>query len=178
MSPNTKYTAAHRDPRGAGDARPSALQIIKDEGLQGALKEKVVLITGCSSGIGVETARALHATGTIAKGLISLVCWHLLLQQAFAFAGADLYLTVRDMQKGQDVVKDILASSSPNQGKLELLHLELDSLQSVRDCAEHFLSRSRSLNILINNAGKQFFMCQFAVLDLHRQGSAAPQSLR
>ena len=82
------------------------------------------------------------------------------------------------MQKGQDVVKDILASSSPNQGKLELLHLELDSLQSVRDCAEHFLSRSRSLNVLINNAGKQFFMCQFAVLDLHRQGSAAPQSLR
>lgn len=38
-----------------------------------------------------------------------------------------MYLTVRDMQKGQDVVKDILASSSSNQGKLELLHLELDS---------------------------------------------------
>ncbi|KAL0044735.1 hypothetical protein WJX82_007449 [Trebouxia sp. C0006] len=84
---------------------------------------------GCSSGTGVETARALHATG------------------------ADLYLTVRDMKKGQDVVKDILDSPSSNQGKLELLHFELDSLQSVRDCAEHFLSRSSSLNILINNAG-------------------------
>ena len=76
MSPITKYTAAHGDPRGAGDARPSALQIIKDEGLQGALKGKVVFITGCSSGIGVETARALHATGTIAGGVISLVCWY------------------------------------------------------------------------------------------------------
>ena len=76
MSPVLKYTAAHGDPRGAGDARPSALQIIKDEGLQDALKGKTVFITGCSSGIGVETARALHATGTIAGVLISLVCWH------------------------------------------------------------------------------------------------------
>ncbi len=75
MSPVTKYAAAHGDPRGPGDARPSALQIIKDERLQGALKGKIVFITGCSSGIGVETARAMHATGTIAGVLISLVCW-------------------------------------------------------------------------------------------------------
>ena len=76
MSPIAKYTAAHGDPKGAGDARPSALQIIKDEGLLDALKGKVVFITGWSSGIGVETARALHATGTIAGGLRSLVCWY------------------------------------------------------------------------------------------------------
>ncbi|DBA66731.1 TPA: hypothetical protein ACH3X2_001880 [Trebouxia sp. C0005] len=57
------------------------------------------------------------------------------------------------MHKGQTVVKDILTSSNSNQSKLELLHLELDSLQSVRDCAEHFLSKSCRLNILINNAG-------------------------
>ena len=70
------------------------------------------------------------------------------------------------MQKGQDVVKDTLASSSSNPGKLELLHLELDSLQSVRDCAKHFLSKSCSLNILINNAGKHLSVCQVAVLSL------------
>ncbi len=70
------------------------------------------------------------------------------------------------MQKGQDVVQDILASSSSNQGKLELLHLELDSLQSVRDCAEHFLSKSCHLNILINNAGKHLFIGQVAVFSL------------
>jgi len=85
---------------------------------------------------------------------------------SFARVGADLYLTVRDMKKGQDVVKDIMDSPSSNQGKLELLHFELDSLQSVRDCAEHFLSRSSSLNILINNAGKQLFICHVAVLSL------------
>ncbi|KAL0019403.1 hypothetical protein WJX77_008568 [Trebouxia sp. C0004] len=129
MSPVAKYAAVHGDPTGPGDGRPSALQIIKDERLPGALKGKVVFTTGCSSGIGVETARALHSTG------------------------ADLYLTVPDMQKGHDVVKDILASSGSNQSKLELLHLELDSLQSVRDCAQHFLSSGRSLNVPINNAG-------------------------
>ena len=67
--------------------------------------------------------------------------------------GADLYLTARDMQKGQKVIQDILASSSEGHGKLELLHLELDSLQSVRDCADSFLKKSKTLNVLINNAG-------------------------
>ncbi|KAI8833761.1 short-chain dehydrogenase [Chytridium lagenaria] len=61
---------------GPGDARPTALQIIKDQDLEGKLVGKVFLITGCSSGIGVETARAIHATG------------------------ADVYITVRDVVKG------------------------------------------------------------------------------
>ena len=77
-----------------------------------------------------------------------------------------MYLTVRDMHKGQTVVKDILTSSNSNQSKLELLHLELDSLQSVRDCAEHFLSKSCRLNILINNAGKHLSICCIVVLSL------------
>ena len=57
------------------------------------------------------------------------------------------------MQKGEKVVQDILASSSDSHGKLELLHLELDSLQSVRECANSFLKKSTTLNVLINNAG-------------------------
>ncbi len=72
-----KYAAAHVQPAGPGDARPTALQIVSDEGLLGALPGSVFLVTGCSSGIGVETARALHATG------------------------ADVSLTVRDVAKGQ-----------------------------------------------------------------------------
>ena len=51
------------------------------------------------------------------------------------------------------MIQDLLASSSENHGKIELLHLELDSLQSVRDCAECFLRKSKTLNVLINNAG-------------------------
>ena len=45
------YTAAHADPQGAGDARPTALQIIEDEGLRGKLTGKVIVITGATSGI-------------------------------------------------------------------------------------------------------------------------------
>lgn len=58
----SKYAAAHKNPQGPGDARPTALQIIQDEGLEGKLQDKTFLITGCSSGIGVETARAVAAT--------------------------------------------------------------------------------------------------------------------
>ena len=111
-----------------GDARPTAAAIVADEEVAGKMSGKVILITGCSSGIGVETARALHSTG------------------------ADLYVTARDLSKAQGVVDGILASShSP--GKVQLLELNLDSLDSVRECASSFLSKSKQLNILINNAG-------------------------
>ena len=95
----------------------------------GKLPDKVILITGCSSGIGIETARALHATG------------------------AHIFVTARDLQKGQEVVDDILGTSGKDLAKIELLKLDLDSLQSVKECATSFLSKSKQLNILINNAG-------------------------
>lgn len=48
------YAAVHKTPGGPGDARPTALDIVKDEELEGKLSDKVVLITGCSSGIGTH----------------------------------------------------------------------------------------------------------------------------
>ncbi|KAG8530301.1 uncharacterized protein KY384_004803 [Bacidia gigantensis] len=120
----SRYADAHSAPKGPGDARPTALQIVKDEGLEGKLIDKVVLITGCSSGLGIETARAIAATG------------------ARIFAG------VRNVQKGEDALSDILKS-----GKVELLKMDLNSLESVRAAAEVFKSRSEKLNIMINNAG-------------------------
>ena len=60
-----RYTEAHRDEviSGRGDARPPALQIVRDNDLLGRMSDKVILITGCSSDIGIKTARALKATG-------------------------------------------------------------------------------------------------------------------
>ena len=62
--------------------------------------------------------------------------------------GAKLYLTVRDLEKGRQALADILEP-----GQVELLHLDLNSLESVRNCAKEFQQKSTVLNILINNAG-------------------------
>ena len=59
----SRYADAHKNAKGPGDARPSAMQIVEDEGLVGKLTDKVFLVTGVSSGIGIETMRALYATG-------------------------------------------------------------------------------------------------------------------
>jgi NAD(P)-dependent dehydrogenase (short-subunit alcohol dehydrogenase family) len=129
MASTATYEAVHANPNGPGDARPTAMAIVEDQGLVGKLADKVILVTGCTSGIGLETARALHATG------------------------AHLFITARDMQKGVHVLKDLLAGGLPGQGKIDLLELELDSLKSVRACAAKFLEKSKKLNVLINNAG-------------------------
>lgn len=60
---SSKYSVAHLSPQGPGDARPIALEIINDEDLVGQLTDKVIIVTGCSSGLGVETARAFAANG-------------------------------------------------------------------------------------------------------------------
>jgi NAD(P)-dependent dehydrogenase (short-subunit alcohol dehydrogenase family) len=70
-----------------------------------------------------------------------------------------VFITVRDLQKGQTALKDILGNSKSSQGKVDLLQLDLSSLQSVRDCAADFLSKSKTLNVLINNAGMLAYCC-------------------
>jgi NAD(P)-dependent dehydrogenase (short-subunit alcohol dehydrogenase family) len=120
----TKYVAIHENPQGPGDARPTAQQIIRDENLEDKLSGKVILITGCSSGLGVETARALFTTG------------------------ATLFLTARNLKKATDALGDLAVSD-----RVHLLKLDLNSLASVRHCAGEFLSKSEALNILIANAG-------------------------
>ena len=120
----TKYEAVHRSPNGPGDSRPTALQIITDNNLEGMLTGKIIFITGCSSGIGIETARALFATG------------------------ATLYLTARDIEKAEKALPDLKNSS-----RVHILSLDLNSFESVRACAADFLSKSQILNIFIANAG-------------------------
>lgn len=52
---SSRYAAAHENPAGPGDSRPTAYDIIRDEGLDGKLSDKVILITGTSSGIGMTS---------------------------------------------------------------------------------------------------------------------------
>ncbi len=70
-----------------------------------------------------------------------------------------MFITVRDLQKGQAALKDTLGNSKSSQGKVDLLQLDLNSLQSVRDCAADFLSKSKILTVLINNAGVLAYCC-------------------
>ncbi|OBS24501.1 hypothetical protein FPOA_05042 [Fusarium poae] len=119
-----RYVAVHKAANGPGDARPTAVQIIKEENLEGKLKDHVVFITGCSAGIGIDTAKALYLTG------------------------ATLYLTARDLDKAKAALVDIVQDD-----RVHLLELDLESLDSVRSCATTFLSESPKLNILICNAG-------------------------
>ena len=132
MSSSTNpYAEAHVSPKGEGDARPTAMQVIEDEGLFGKLSGKVFLVTGSSSGIGIETVRALHATG------------------------ADVYMQVRNLPKGQKVLENI-QKATKGTGKLELLEMNLGTLQSVRDGVKDLLSRTSQLNVLVNHAGNLF----------------------
>lgn len=127
--PMNPYPEAHKDPQGQGDSRPTAIQVVKDLDLVDKLAGKVMLVTGSSSGIGIETARALRLTG------------------------ADVYMHVRNVEKGEKVRQEILASTE-GKGKLELVKMNMDSLQSVRDGAKDLLSHTNKLNVLVNNAGK------------------------
>lgn len=120
----SKYASSHVKPQGPGDSRPTALQIVNDEQRGDSFTDKVVLITGCSSGLGVETARAMKATG------------------------ATLFLTARNLDKARTALGDILDG-----GRVHLLKLDLESLDSVRACVDDFKAKSDKLNILIENAG-------------------------
>lgn len=127
-SPIAPYDKDHEDPNGPGDARPSALKVIRDQELDGKLQGKVFLVTGCTSGIGFETARALHATG------------------------ADVFITGRDMEKGHQVVERITHDGKP--GNVIFIEMHLDSLFSVQAAASEFLKMSNRLDCLICNAGR------------------------
>ncbi|KAI0508924.1 short chain dehydrogenase [Xylaria bambusicola] len=120
----SRYAKAHEERNGPGDARPTALQIIKDEGREGTLADKVFLVTGASSGIGIETGRALAATG------------------------GKVFLAVRDLEKGKAACQSFLEP-----GRVELIELDVSKLQSVRQAAATFLQQSKQLNVLVCNAG-------------------------
>jgi NAD(P)-dependent dehydrogenase (short-subunit alcohol dehydrogenase family) len=94
----------------------------------------VALVTGGSSGLGQETARALAAHG------------------------AQVILTARDVPKGEAVAAGIRAATGNAQVEVE--ELELGSLASIRACAQRIQARHPALQILINNAG--VMACPFA----------------
>jgi NAD(P)-dependent dehydrogenase (short-subunit alcohol dehydrogenase family) len=100
-----------------------------DEVLRGIdLSGKRVLVTGVSAGLGVETARALAAHGAQVIG------------------------AARNLSKAQDATEQVRAQAS-GAGSLQLVQLDLASLESVRRCADSLLAAGRSFDVIIANAG-------------------------
>lgn len=128
-----RYTHLH-DPAvtaGAGDARPTGLQILHDENrFDGSLKDKVVIVTGCASGIGVPTVEAMAAAGAIVYGGVR---------------GASIY-------RARDALSSVLQDPK-TKDKVHLLEVDLTSLASVKAFADEIKKREQTVNILINNAG-------------------------
>lgn len=69
-TPLKPYAAAHQFPKDCGDARPTAVQATSDASLSDSMADEVVLVNEGSSGMGVETDRALYTTG--ARGFMQV----------------------------------------------------------------------------------------------------------
>lgn len=93
------------------------------------LKGKRFLITGVSSGIGLETARALVSRGASVVG------------------------TVRDRTKVENAISSVRDAATRGNGDLTLVELELGSLESVRACANALFADGRPFDTFIANAG-------------------------
>jgi NAD(P)-dependent dehydrogenase (short-subunit alcohol dehydrogenase family) len=92
------------------------------------LSEKRVFVTGVSAGLGVETARVLAAHGAKVVG------------------------AARDLAKAKRATSEVRAQAAKS-GGLELVELDLASLQSVRACADALLADGRPFDTVIANAG-------------------------
>jgi NAD(P)-dependent dehydrogenase (short-subunit alcohol dehydrogenase family) len=93
------------------------------------LKEKRILVTGVSAGIGVETARSLAAHGAQVVG------------------------AARHLNKAKAATEQVRKDAAANGGSFELVELDLASLKSVRACADRLLAKREPFDVVIANAG-------------------------
>jgi NAD(P)-dependent dehydrogenase (short-subunit alcohol dehydrogenase family) len=103
-------------------ARSTTSEVVAGHDLGG----KTIVITGASSGIGYETARALLS------------------------AHAEVIIAARDQAKGEQAVQALQTAYPGSQ--VHFLPLDLGLLASVRQTVEHFFAHWNKLDVLINNA--------------------------
>jgi NAD(P)-dependent dehydrogenase (short-subunit alcohol dehydrogenase family) len=94
---------------------------------EGSERRKLAVVTGATSGIGLETARGL------------------------ARAGCDLVLACRNLEKAAATRAAI--SAEFHGAVVEALQLDLASFASIRSFAAGLVERHGSVDLLVNNAG-------------------------
>jgi NAD(P)-dependent dehydrogenase (short-subunit alcohol dehydrogenase family) len=92
------------------------------------MQGKIVLVTGGSAGIGLETVKILHD-------------WN-----------ATIIMPVRNLTKGLNVVNDIRLHSTST-SHIDLYEVDLASFQSIRQFASSVLLNYNHIDVLILNAG-------------------------
>lgn len=112
-----------KDFRQKFDGNSTALQVLNGRDLTG----KYAIVTGASGGIGYETCKAL------------------------AFHGATVIMACRNLEKGNKCKANILLDRPS--ATIEVLHLDLASLRSVKQFTDEYKRRGWPLHILILNAG-------------------------
>jgi short-subunit dehydrogenase len=100
--------------------------LFKDRNLTGAVRGKVVLITGASSGIGRATAVKV------------------------ADAGATVLLVARSIEKLEETKEEIVAAG----GVAHIHRCDLADVEDVARMAEEVLTYHGHVDILVNNAGR------------------------
>lgn len=93
------------------------------------LRGKRILVTGVSAGLGVETARSLAAHGANVVG------------------------AARDLDKAARAVAAARRDAAAGEGSIDLISLDLASLESVRACAAKLLEEGKPFDVIIANAG-------------------------
>jgi retinol dehydrogenase-12 len=94
------------------------------------LQDKIMLVTGATSGIGEVTAREL------------------------ARQGAHVILLARNRQKAERTQHEIIAATGNS--KVDIVIADLSVLQQVRDVAAQLHDKYSRLDVLVNNAGLMF----------------------
>ena len=88
---------------------------------------KKVIVTGANSGLGFEASKK------------------------FAEKGADVVMACRSMEKAGEAKEEI--EDEVEEASLEVMKIDLASLDSVKDFAEAYIANNDELHILCNNAG-------------------------
>lgn len=103
------------------------MDLQSSESEDGALADRIFVVTGANSGIGFETARAI------------------------ARSGAHVLLACRSEQRAKQAMARITAEQPS--ALLEFVPLDLASLASIEDCARRLEDRLDRLDVLCHNAG-------------------------